>query len=480
MDDLVKLLERTTPAVSAPDVRRLTRRARARLVRRLACIGVPLVALAAGAVAMRPATQDRVSTASGTRVIGTWRRTSPPPIDLTSQVRTATLSDGRIVVVAGSFDVDNQVRPFETAVYDANSDRWSRLATAPVTPRAGGADLLVAPDRIMLVTHDDGNDVGVAMLDGHSLKWRAMDIPAQLGHVFDGWAFDGTTLVLVRSRDNSYGDPTGTPMVARWNANTQTWRHGASPPLVSRFLPTVARSDRRLAMWGGYTFDANALGSVPMPKAPLTPTSVGSRNDPPRRALTDGAIYDIGRDSWTYLPPESSLTEMATRSAEGLVNEAAFTLIASQIEGVPRIVARYEHGGWRRLPSPSAAGGMYAVEQETGTISVASANESGPQPAQYIDSSATQWRAAPAYDLAQSSRGLLAISATTDNPANAPFSVWQLDGTSWAPATPAPFENRMEPGLGVTGDRLLVIGGQQGPNLEQQHDAWLLDLTPTR
>jgi hypothetical protein len=38
----------------------------------------------------------------------------------------------------------------------------------------------------------------------------------------------------------------------------------------------------------------------------------------------------------------------------------------------------------------------------------------------------------------------------------------------------------MEPGVGIIGNQLLVIGGQQGRNLEAQHDAWLLDLTPAR
>ena len=104
MDDLIELLERTTPSVSAPNVGALTRRARVRRRRRWASVVVPLVVLAAGAVALRPATGHHVTTANSPQPIGTWRRTSPPPLDLTSQVRTVTLSDGRLVVVAGSFD----------------------------------------------------------------------------------------------------------------------------------------------------------------------------------------------------------------------------------------------------------------------------------------------------------------------------------------------------------------------------------------
>jgi hypothetical protein len=65
-----------------------------------------------------------------------------------------------------------------------------------------------------------------------------------------------------------------------------------------------------------------------------------------------------------------------------------------------------------------------------------------------------------------------------DGPGNSSFSVWRLDGSTWTPATPAPFPNRMEPGLGIFGNQVLVIGGQQGPDLQAQHDAWILDLTP--
>ena len=82
MDDLNTLLERTTPSVSAPNVGALTRRARVRHRRRWASVVIPLVVLAAGAVALRPATGHHVTTANSTQPIGTWRRTSPPPLDL--------------------------------------------------------------------------------------------------------------------------------------------------------------------------------------------------------------------------------------------------------------------------------------------------------------------------------------------------------------------------------------------------------------
>ena len=480
MDDLIDLLERTTPTVAAPSVGALTRRARVRRVRRWASFVIPLVVVAAGAVALRPATGSHVTTANGSQSIGTWRRASPPPLDLSSQVRTVTLSDGRLLVVAGSLDGKVPAHPFETALYDANADRWTRLATAPVAPNVAGADLLAANDQVVLVAHGDGGAVSVALFDGHTLQWRAIPVPSQSRGVFDAWAWNGTTLVLARFGDNPYGNGfAGPPMIERWNAGTNEWRQGATPPTAPRFLAAVARTAHRLAVWGGYTIDRHAPKTVPVPVPDgTTPTTAGSGlGIAPERAFTDGAIYDIANDSWTHLPPEPSLAEIAIRGEQSVLSTSTLTLVSGPVDGSARIVARYEHGSWRRLPSPSAAGQMYAVQPETGTLAIATRNESGPQPAQYIDGSADHWQSAPAYQLAQSPHGLLAISATTDGPGSSAFAVWRLDGSTWTPATPAPFANRMEPGVGIIGDQLLVIGGQQGPDLQSQHDAWLLDLS---
>jgi hypothetical protein len=484
VDDLIALLERTTPAVSAPNVGGLKRRARVRRGRRWASVVVPLVVLAAGAIALSPATGRHVTTASAPPV-GAWRRTSPPPLPLTSQVRTVTLSDGRLVVVAGSFDVDLPAQSFQSSVYDPHTDRWTVPEAAPILSNVAGADLLAANDQVVLVAHGDDGVVSVALLDGRSLRWRPISLPSQGGAVFDAWAWDGTTLVLARFGDNPYGPSpgsAGSPILERWNADTNTWRQGATPPTTPRFLAAVSRTPHRLALWGGYTLDPHALGSVPVP-VPVdgtTPTTVGSDPARPQRALTDGAIYDIDHDSWSYLPPEPSLADMATRGAEGLLTSSTLTLVSSQVDGSPRITERYEDGSWHLLPSPSARGQMFPVQPETGTIAIATANESGPQSAQYIDGLASRWQTAPAYQLAQGPHGLLAVSATTDGPGNSALSVWQLEDNTWTAATPAPFPDRMEPGIGVVDNQLLVIGGQQGPNLERQRDAWLLDLTPTQ
>ncbi|HEV2809388.1 MAG TPA: hypothetical protein VGV93_03185, partial [Acidimicrobiales bacterium] len=49
-----------------------------------------------------------------------------------------------------------------------------------------------------------------------------------------------------------------------------------------------------------------------------------------------------------------------------------------------------------------------------------------------------------------------------------------LAGSVWEPATEAPFVNRMDAGVTVTGQALLVVGGAEGPDLEVTGGAWLL------
>ncbi len=195
-------------------------------------------------------------------------------------------------------------------------------------------------------------------------------------------------------------------------------------------------------------------------------------------AFTDGAIYDIERDSWTTLAPDPSLAEMATRGAEGLLTDSTLTLVSRQVDGSPRIADRYENGGWHALPSPTAQGTMLPVQPETGTIAIKTTDAPGPQTGQYIDGFANQWQTAPGYQLAQGPNGLIAVSATTDDPGTSMFSVWQQHGDTWTAATPAPFLNRQQPGIAVVGTQLFVMGNWRAAGVEQRQETWILDLPP--
>jgi hypothetical protein len=82
---------------------------------------------------------------------------------------------------------------------------------------------------------------------------------------------------------------------------------------------------------------------------------------------------------------------------------------------------------------------------------------------------------APAYQLTGGPNGLIATSATMDNPGDSKFDVWRVDAGTWTPAVPSPFGNRMEPGIGVVGNRVVVLGGLEGPSLQPRQDAWVLN-----
>lgn len=49
-----------------------------------------------------------------------------------------------------------------------------------------------------------------------------------------------------------------------------------------------------------------------------------------------------------------------------------------------------------------------------------------------------------------------------------------LVGSGWVPATEAPFVNRMDAGVAVTGQDLFVVAGAEGPDLIPTGDAWVL------
>ncbi len=67
------------------------------------------------------------------------------------------------------------------------------------------------------------------------------------------------------------------------------------------------------------------------------------------------------------------------------------------------------------------------------------------------------------------------------NGGNRPFTVRVRRGRDdWVATAEAPFTARMQPGVTVAGDRLYVVGGLTGPNIEPDPTLWVLDLSGTR
>ena len=67
------------------------------------------------------------------------------------------------------------------------------------------------------------------------------------------------------------------------------------------------------------------------------------------------------------------------------------------------------------------------------------------------------------------------------NGGDRPFDVRVRRGPGdWVPTAAAPFTARMMPGVRVVGDRLYVVGGLTGSNVEPDASFWVLDLSGTR
>jgi hypothetical protein len=53
----------------------------------------------------------------------------------------------------------------------------------------------------------------------------------------------------------------------------------------------------------------------------------------------------------------------------------------------------------------------------------------------------------------------------------------RTDHDHWIDAAEPPFGNRTEPTVVTTGNKLLVVGGYEGADLQAPGDAWVLDLS---
>ena len=338
MDDLIELLERTTPSVSAPNVGALTRRARVRHRRRWASVVIPLVVLAAGAVALRPGNgspRHHCERPPTDRHVASHEPTAARPhvagadghaVRWSPRRRRRQLRWRRARASVRNGAVRRELRSLDPACDRARrAERCRRRSARRERPSGPGG------------TRRRRSGERRATRRSHAAMARdphPFTVGSRLRRV--GVERHDTRARTLRPNGPNPG-AAGPPTLERWSADTNTWRHGASPPTAPRFLAAVARTPHRLAVWGGYTFDPHAPKTVPVPVAVdgTTPTTAGSGIDRPRRAFTDGAIYDIDNDSWTYLPPEPSLAEMATRGEEALLGASTLTLLSSQVDGSP-------------------------------------------------------------------------------------------------------------------------------------------------
>ncbi len=509
MPEIAEVLERTTPRRPlAFDVADLARRGRRRRVRTQVGTGMGAVALVATAVtglglvgagdqgegqvvATRPPVGEVAQAFAASDVpLGTWEQVADPPFSPRTGSFTATASGGRVVVWGGSDGTGGGGTEgggvlTDGGIYNPESEEWETVPPAPVPAGMSFPWRQLAGDRLMVLGSPDGAELVGAVYDLGSDEWTEIDPPPTIELPAEGIAWTGDTLVLVRfwsgaseTEDARYGEP----VVERWSFETGEWTQGATPPLANRFGPAVAFDGERLGVWGGARQEVEIGGRAS-----------GSE------LVSDGAIYDVAADRWEPmasgpLQPMMQGTAMWLQGgfavAGGVIEVAKdSTPMGSSITGntVKEVydAAIYdpEARSWTALPNPLAETDGNDERQHSFGVADARSQvpllfdelpQSGPHPVQFYDEVTRSWVKAPLRNLHTLDGTLVATSRTPDNPDDEPFEVQVLAGSVWEPATEAPFVNRMDAGVAVTGTDLLVVGGAEGSDLEVTGDAWLL------
>jgi hypothetical protein len=473
--ELTDVLDRTTPDVRPPGLEAITRRARRRRTTRRIAFGVPVVLAVVAAIAVA-VPRDGAVVERDAPPLGTWRAGADAPFSPRDGMHTAVTDDGRVVVV-GNADGSAIEGSLDGGIYDPASDTWAVIPPAPMT--SGGhvdTDIELVGDTLMVAaTVHTGLPSEVASFDIASMAWSRVELPGEVGRLVE-WSWDGSVLVLVTTDgewDESSGPGPGAFQVHRWDARSRTWSEGAPCPLPERIWTQAASGDGRIALWGGSA--SNELGPVTGSQVP--PGGSATTVLGPVDTLSDGAIYDIGDNTWSALPNDP-LAAPLIASSDGMLRDGALVLVGGHVDGDRRSAMMLDDSGWHSLPAAEPAGTLDSITANDRLV-VRAFGRSGPQPAQYLDVAAGVWRDAPAYRFVETDRGLVTTTATIDNPGEGPFQVWLLRDATWTPTVVAPFTNRMDPGLAAVGDLVIVFGGAEGPQIEGRADTWILQLTTT-
>jgi hypothetical protein len=506
--EIQELLERTTPTTPPDfDVADLARRGRGRRRRAQVGTGLGVVALLAAAVAgigqlapggdqdqvvaSRPPTGALAEAFAASDVpLGTWEQVADPPFSPRMGSFTGTASDGRVVVWGGSPSADGGGAEgggvlTDGGVYDTESGAWEAIPAAPVSPRVSFHGTQLKGDRLMVLGSTDGARLTGAVYDLDSRQWTEIDPPPTIELPAEGIAWTGETLALVRFGSGGGVDTEAKyrePVVERWSYGTGTWENGAAPPLSSRFGASVAFDGERLGVWGGSRRDV-AIGAEVKGE----------------QLVGDGAIYDVAADRWEPmaagpLPPSMPGTAVWLEGGLALAGGVVEDPSGSSPLGNPLTGMRFRHivasavydpeaRTWSALPD--APGDRWVEEMGVPFVAFESLErpllgvdprQSGPHPIHVYDALTRTWIEAPLRDLHELGGTLVATSRTPDNPDAGPFEVQVQVGSVWEAATEAPFVNRMDAGVTVVDQGLLVVGGAEGPDLEITGNAWILRL----
>jgi hypothetical protein len=497
------LLDRTTPPSVPPlDLDDLARRGRARRRRQRAGLvgGVAaLVALLLVATVglTRGDDADDVDVAQPgpngaplTEPVGSWSQVADPPFGPRSGSFAGTLSDGRVLVWGGDSDAEEGVAEggvaeLDGGIYDPASGSWTAIPAAPIGDpiASGGASATAAAlagDRLAVVMgSNDGNRILAAVYDVGEQRWHEAPVQDAIKVTYDGLAWDGETLAVVRLQPGEIGfaDAPGldwrvdAPVTLRWSPGEPEWQTGAPAPLSLRSHAGVSFDGTRLAVWGGTTTPPHTFADGP---------------DPGVQA--DGALYDLATDTWQPLPA----APLPARTHPGVVWSDGRLLVGGGSDRTTDAetltdAAAYDPatGTWAPIDGPPDGGldSTSRVSYVAGTPPFVVAGwmsygvtEPGQEPPQWF-LGPDGWEQAPDLNLHRVGDFLVSTTAVGGNPGDGPFGLQIRTGRDvWLDSAGGPFGNRMDPTIVATGDQLLVIGGYQGRGLELMGDAWIFDL----
>lgn len=492
MQSVIERLAGGAPDDVAPlDHQRLTQRARELRRRRragFACLtSLAVVAIAVGGLLNFRANDGRTSLASapvapdGTPLgegFGKWHEGTEAPTDPLYQSFDGVLSDGRVLVWGGYREgEDPRYSPAgeqRGAIYDPNADNWTEIPPPPSAlyePR-----VRLANDRMLVVGSTESGTLGGHLFDAQAHSWSELPTQNKISIFADSISWDGETAVLVRMDEGGHGHAdypgldwsVSRPVTLRWNRGDDAWSQGAPVPLSLRFGAGTLAYDGQIYVIGG-TGRSPHIEDEPAP---------GELGDPFARA--DGAVYDVEEDRWNPLPdlPEPGIHVHIGALGDGtILAGGALTTLRPRDQGVGLGSSWVLDGSaWSPFPAHPDPGSAAAILK--GIVQTTSlSGHSGPQP-EWISADGG-WELAPLANLHRWEHLLIATSGTIDNPDDGAFTVkLRAARDNWLTSADAPFTNRMDAVIQVSGNKLVVIGGFEGRALTETHSVWVLDLTP--
>jgi hypothetical protein len=135
----------------------------------------------------------------GSYVNGTWKRAaSLPPGYGPSAFASAVLSDGRVIIEGGEYNLGQLEWTNLGAIYDPQEDVWAPVNPPPGWTVIGDAQSVVLPDGTFMMANCCAFPFTVGLLDAKSLTWTFTGENKQDLYDEEGWTLlpDGTVLTV--------------------------------------------------------------------------------------------------------------------------------------------------------------------------------------------------------------------------------------------------------------------------------------------